>query len=142
MRQSENLNSWLTERLIFLGCAAILSSFFLLTATAQTDDTFGDNGADPVKLFERAQSAHARGDLDKALELYQQAIKIRPEFAEAYYNRGHLHWELGDSAAAIADYSRCIERKKNFPHPYVNRCRPRGTRETRVRDDPHRSQQL
>ena len=118
MRQSENLTSWLTERLIFLGCAAILSSFFLLTATAQTDDTFGDNGADPVKLFERAQSAHARGDLDKALELYQQAIKIRPEFAEAEFQVGNILTTKGNFPEAEAAFRRSIELKKNWSLPY------------------------
>ena len=43
--------------LLLLSCGAI--SF------AQTEDAFGDGGADPVKLFERGQNAHVHGDLAK-----------------------------------------------------------------------------
>ena len=118
MRLSENLTSWLTGRLIFLACAAIVSTFFFVSVKAQTDDTFGDNGADPVKLFERAQSAHARGDLDKALELYQQAIKIRPEFAEAEFQVGNILTVQGKYPEAEAAFRRSIELKKSWSLPY------------------------
>jgi len=118
MRQSENLTSWLSGRLIFLVCAGIVSLSFFGFATAQTDDTFGDNGADPVKLFERAQSAHARGDLDKALELYQQAIKIRPEFAEAEFQVGNILTVQGKYPEGEAAYRRSIELKKSWSLPY------------------------
>jgi tetratricopeptide (TPR) repeat protein len=118
MRQSENLTSWLIERLLVVASLAIVSSIFLPTVVAQTDDTFGDNGADPVKLFERAQGAHARGDLEKALELYQQAIKIRPEFPEAEFQVGNILTGQGKYPEAEAAFRRAIELKKSWSLPY------------------------
>ena len=56
-------------------------------APAQTDDPT-DGETDPVKLFERGQNAHAKGDITRALALYEGAIKLRPEFPEAEYQRG------------------------------------------------------
>src|SRR2546422_7506996 len=44
---------------VYLGCALVHP------LTAQTADAFGDSGADPVKLFDQGQNAHARGDLAK-----------------------------------------------------------------------------
>src|SRR6266849_8224438 len=56
-------------------------------AIAQTDDpTNGET--DPIKLFERGQNAHAKGDVARALLFYEAAIKLRPEFPEAEYQRG------------------------------------------------------
>lgn len=59
-------------------------------ALAQDEEDFGDDAPDPVKLLRRAQQAHAKGveqkskeDLQAALELYDQAIKLNPEFPEA-----------------------------------------------------------
>ncbi|HZJ47031.1 MAG TPA: tetratricopeptide repeat protein [Pyrinomonadaceae bacterium] len=118
MLQSENLTSWLTKRLLILASLAMVSGLFLTAAVAQTDDTFGDNGADPVKLFERAQGAHARGDLDKALELYQQAIKIRPEFPEAEFQVGNILTSQGKYPDAEAAFRRAIELKKSWSLPY------------------------
>src|SRR6266550_3572996 len=73
---------------------------------AQTADAFGDSGADPIKLFERGQNAHARANLAKepaekienykrALEFYDEAIKVRPEFPEAEFQRANALTSLG-----------------------------------------------
>ncbi len=70
---------------------------------AQTDE-FGDSAADPVRMFELGQAAHARGELEKALEYYDQAIKVRPEFAEAFFQKGN----------ALAALSRSDEAERAF----------------------------
>ena len=71
----------------------LLVGLLSLTATAQTDE-FGDAAADPIKLFERGQGAHARGEFEKALDYYNQALKVRPEFPEAEFQRGNAVAEL------------------------------------------------
>ena len=100
-----------TMALLLVACASS-------TAPAQTEDGFGDAGADPVKLFERAQSAHARGEFDKALELYDQAIKVRPEFPEAEFQRGNVLVSLAHMPEAEAAFRRAIQLKKNWSLPY------------------------
>jgi tetratricopeptide (TPR) repeat protein len=85
---------------------------------AQTEDVFGDAAADPVKLFERGQSAQARGDLLKALEFYDEAIKVRPEFAEAEFQRGNTLVGLMRFAEAEAGFRRAIELRKDWSLPY------------------------
>jgi tetratricopeptide (TPR) repeat protein len=87
-------------------------------ARAQTDDPFGDGGADPVKLFERGQNAHAHGDLLKALEFYQEAIKVRPEFAEAEFQKGNVLVALGRLPEAEPGFRRAIELRKDWSLPY------------------------
>jgi tetratricopeptide (TPR) repeat protein len=84
---------------------------------AQADDAFGDS-PDPVKLFERGQNAHARRDLAKALELYEAALKVRPEFPEAEFQRANVLVSLGRLVDAESGFRRTIELKKDWPLPY------------------------
>src|SRR5438876_6469211 len=85
---------------------------------AQTDDAFGDAAADPVKLFERGQAAHARGDLVKALEIYEEAVKLRPELAEAEFQRGNALVGISCLAEAESCFGRGIEIRIACAHPY------------------------
>jgi tetratricopeptide (TPR) repeat protein len=97
----------------------------LLLLTAATlaraqDDPFGDGSADPVKLFERGQNAHAHGDLAKALEFYDEAIKVRPEFAEAEFQRASALVGLGRFPEAESGFKRAIALRKDWGLPYAS----------------------
>ena len=84
-----NTSTW---KRIFLTVTTV--ALFCISGAAQTEP-FGDDATDPVRLFERGQSAHARGDLEKALVYYEQALKVRPEFPEAEFQRGNALTSLG-----------------------------------------------
>ena len=97
--------------------------------TAQTADAFGDSGADPVKLFEKGQNAHARADLVKdsaekiekykrALEYYDEAIKVRPEFPEAEFQRANVLTSIGRLSEAETGFRRALDLRKNWSLPY------------------------
>lgn len=91
-----------------------------IPALAQGEDVFSDSAADPVKLFERGQNAHARGDLRAALEFYEEAIKLRPEFAEAEFQKGNVLSSLGERLAeSESSFRRAIELRRDWPLPYV-----------------------
>jgi len=99
--------------------AALCLLFFGGSVTrAQTDDLSSDGSADPVKLFERGQNAHAHGELVKALEFYEEAIKVRPEFAEAEFQRGNALVGLGRLPEAESALRRAIELRKDWSMPY------------------------
>ena len=103
----------------FAAFAAVLCLLlFAGSATQAQDDPFGDGSADPVKLFERGQNAHAHGDLLKALEFYEEAIKVRPEFAEAEFQRGTALVGLGRLQEAESGLRRAIELRKDWSLPY------------------------
>lgn len=100
--------------------------------TAQTEDPLGDNAADPVKLFEKAQTAHARGELERALSYYQEAIKIRPEFPEAEFQLGNVLVSLGRLTEAESAFRQAIKLRKNWSLPYsaLGALLARGNRES------------
>jgi len=115
-RQTATMASW--SRFAALVAALGLLLFAGTLTQAQTDDPFGDGSADPVKLFERGQNAHAHGDLLKALEFYDEAIKVRPEFAEAEFQRGTALVGLGRLQEAESGLRRAIELRKDWSLPY------------------------
>src|SRR5829696_6357005 len=95
------LNTSFLKRLLLLAaCAGLLFAGATVRLAAQTEEAFGDAAADPIRLFERGQSAHARGDLEKAIGYYEQAIKVRPEFPEARFQMGNALASLGRLAEA------------------------------------------
>lgn len=97
-------------------CLALLS--VCPAARGQAVDVFGDDAADPVRLFERGQAAHARGELEIAIGFYEQAIKVRPEFPEAEFQRGNALASLGRLPEAEAAFRRAITYKKTWALPY------------------------
>jgi tetratricopeptide (TPR) repeat protein len=107
----------------FLGARLAVAALAVLmvfanVAQAQADDAFGDGGADPVKLFERGQNAHARRDFEKALQFYDEAIKVRPEFPEAEFQRSNVLVALERWQDAETGLRRAIELRKNWSLPY------------------------
>lgn len=109
------LNYSIWKRVLLIATALAL---FCVCSAAQTVETFGDDATDPVRLFERGQSAHARGELEKALGFYEQALKVRPEFPEAEFQRGSALASLGRLNEAEASFRQAISYKKNWSLPY------------------------
>jgi tetratricopeptide (TPR) repeat protein len=99
-------------------CFVLLFAGATLRVAAQTEDAFGDNAADPIRLFERGQSAHARGEMEKAIGFYEQALKVKPEFPEAEFQRGNALASLGRLAEAESAFRLAISQKKNWSLPH------------------------
>jgi len=93
---------------------AVCSQFTL----AQTDDpTNGET--DPVALFDRGQDAHAKGNYQKAIELYEAAIKLKPEFPEAEFQRAMALLFTNHRAQAIAGFNRSVELRPDWAMAYA-----------------------
>ena len=57
----------------------------------------------------------------EAIEHYNKAIEINPQFTETYYNRGVVKSVLGKHEEAIEDYSKAIKINPQFAEAYYNR---------------------
>jgi tetratricopeptide (TPR) repeat protein len=71
--------------------------------------------------FNSAYNKGESGDYQGAIADYNQAIKIKPDYADAYINRGNAKYNLGDKQGAIADYNQAIKIKPDYAYAYNNR---------------------
>ena len=55
-----------------------------------------------------------------ALADYAEAIRLKPDYAEAYNNRGAVKDKLGRYDDALADYAEAIRLKPDHANPYFN----------------------
>ncbi|MBA2340382.1 MAG: tetratricopeptide repeat protein [Pyrinomonadaceae bacterium] len=88
-------------------------------AQSATTSSNGDDEEAATKLFERGQDAHARGQLAEALKLYEEAIKLTPEFPEAEYQRGAVLVSLNRYDEAERAYRRAIELRADWALPHA-----------------------
>jgi tetratricopeptide (TPR) repeat protein len=71
----------------------------------------------------RGVAYRRKGEYDRALQDYEQAIQLNPSNATAYNNRGIIHRIKGEYARAIADYDEAIWLKNgDYPAAYYNRA--------------------
>ncbi len=57
----------------------------------------------------------------EAIRCYSEAIRRKPDLAEAYANRGNARRANQDLQGALADYSEAIRLKPDYAEAYVNR---------------------
>ncbi len=60
-------------------------------------------------------------DPKKAIEYLNNAIKLKPDYTDAYYNRGVAYVSLGQHKLAIEDFSNVIKLQPNSANAYNNR---------------------
>src|SRR5262249_16559641 len=61
-----------------------------------------------------------KGDRDRAIADYNEAIRLDPENAMAFNNRGASYANKGDRDRAIADYNEAIRLNPNFSLAFTN----------------------
>lgn len=68
--------------------------------------------------FERGFTAK---DLDEQVRFYSEAIRLKPDYAKAFYNRGNARGAKGDLGGALADYDEAIRLKPDYANAFNNR---------------------
>jgi tetratricopeptide (TPR) repeat protein len=61
-----------------------------------------------VALYKRGGAYYYKGDNNRAISDYNEAIRLDPNHSRAFTNRGNAYYEKGDNNRAIADYSEAI----------------------------------
>ena len=74
-----------------------------------------------IIYFHRGINRHTSGDIKGAIAEYNQALRLRPDFAEVYYKRGISRYKLGDLKGAILDYNQAISLNPNYAGVYNHR---------------------
>jgi tetratricopeptide (TPR) repeat protein len=107
----------LRRRYRFAGLLAfVLLCFWVPTVQPQTGGIDGED--DPVKLFERGQDAHARNDYKAAIEFYEAAIKLKPEFPEAEFQRAMALLFTNRKEEALQGFHRAVALRPDWAMAY------------------------
>lgn len=84
------------------------------------ENNSGDSSTDDsAQLFEQGQNAHARGQLNVAIQLYERAIRVQPEFPEAEYQRAAALLSLNRAPEAERGFRRAITLRPDWALPHA-----------------------
>jgi protein O-mannosyl-transferase len=65
---------------------------------------------------------HTEGKIREAIDQYNKAIHIKPDFALCYLNRGTAYGMIGQYQRAIEDYNEAINRKYDYADAYNSKA--------------------
>lgn len=68
-----------------------------------------------------ATSLVQEGRIPEAIEHYDEAIRLQPDYAYAYNKRGNLYGKIGEYQQAINDYTEAIRLQPDYALAYNNR---------------------
>jgi tetratricopeptide (TPR) repeat protein len=109
--------------LLFSRKRVFLLFFSLSLCFSAVSLSFGQENTEPedaVEIFNKGQDAHEKGDLKTAIELYQKALKIIPEFPEAEYQLGIAYLTLNQTADAETAFRRAVELREDWSLPMAS----------------------
>ena len=95
----------------------VLASLLLVLMTAACDSPTAE------QYFDRAHENVVAGESEKAILDYTKAIRLDPQFVDAYLYRGNLFYWLGLNERAIQNWSEVIRLDPQIAMPYNNRGR-------------------
>ncbi len=61
------------------------------------------------------------GDYEKAIQEFNEALRLNPGLASAHYNRGEIYFQRGDYQQAIRDFTRTIGLAPDYTFAYYSR---------------------
>ncbi len=109
---------------VFIRCRhfprVILTLFFVISFSIGCFAQQDEHTKDPVKIFYQGQEAHAKGDYQTAVRLYDEALKISPDFPEAEYQRGSALLSLGKTTDAEKGFRRALELRPDWTLPMTS----------------------
>ncbi|MBM4287100.1 MAG: tetratricopeptide repeat protein [Deltaproteobacteria bacterium] len=69
-----------------------------------------------LEMFQRGRTFHARKEYSKAIQAFQEALKAKPDFAEAYHGIGMSYGAMGRHDQAIENFRQAISLKSKVPY--------------------------
>ena len=106
---------WITAAAVRLALVCIIGFYASSRASA------ADATAAFTEAFKRAEHDMDAKQYDKAIADYTEAIRLKPDYADAHYNRGNAYYYLQQYDEAVADYSEVIRLKPDYADAYYNR---------------------
>jgi serine/threonine protein kinase/Tfp pilus assembly protein PilF len=93
-----------------------------LTPVASPSSPFLDKEKEAEALLNSGIKKAIQKDYKGAINDWSEAIRLKPDFAFAYSNRGGIKYELGDKQGGISDLNEAIRLKPDNALAYYNRA--------------------
>jgi tetratricopeptide (TPR) repeat protein len=87
-------------------------------AAAKAAPTVKERELTAQEWFERGFNA---ADPDDKLRFYTEAIRLKPDYADAFYNRGLARYSKGDLEGAARDYDQATRLKPDYAEAFYGR---------------------
>ncbi len=71
--------------------------------------------------YEKGVKIYESGNFKEALNAYNQAIQLNPQYADAYIGRGAAYADLGNNQQAVNDFSKAIQLNPQEAVAYLHR---------------------
>ncbi|MFM6914039.1 MAG: tetratricopeptide repeat protein, partial [Aquirufa sp.] len=81
------------------------ASLFLFSCSNSSEEEKRESSA----FFLRGNAKWKEKEYSEAIKWYTEAIEKRPDFSDAYYNRGLVYQILEKNDEALADFSKATE---------------------------------
>jgi tetratricopeptide (TPR) repeat protein len=89
------------------------------TTVIQSDKVSNNDLA--IAFYNRGNAYRPKGQHDRAIQDYDQAIKLNPNYALAYNNRGIAYGAKGQHDRAIQDFDQAIKLDPSYAKAFNNR---------------------
>src|SRR5882762_2069602 len=91
-------------------------------AVAMIGQAIRRNGRNPLYFSNLGLALGNQGRLDEALTRFEQALVLKPDYAEAHHNRGNVLTALNRHVEALASYDRALAVLPGFVQAHFNRA--------------------
>lgn len=110
-----------TGKIITAGQATVSRDwkYFLPPSINKAENVSAGSAQD---YYRRGTQYYGEGKYNMALEFYSRAIKLKPDYTEAYNARGSIYSIKGNGKEAIFDFSKAIEYKLDSVEGYSGRA--------------------
>ena len=118
---SDNIVTRLLERESLSVSIDNLSAANQGESTSQSESIGREVSKDAEELFEQATESYHAGDLDRALSLSEQAIKMQPNYAAAWYRKGCVMGDFGRKSEATVAFDKALEIDPKYDNAWHGR---------------------
>jgi lipoprotein NlpI len=76
---------------------------------------------DPQVFVKKGIALNLKGDFDAAIDSFNKALQLNPQFAPAFENRGESHMKQGELTDAITDFSKALQIQPEYDAAFFHR---------------------